>query len=81
TYDGSFQKIYINGVLITQSPNTRTLIYPTTGDRNYQIGRWGFGGYERYFQGNIAQVSIYNRALTAQEIQQNFNATRGRFGL
>lgn len=31
--------------------------------------------------GNIAQASIYNRALTASEIAQNFQATRGRFGL
>ena len=29
----------------------------------------------------IGQVSIYNRALTAQEIQQNFNATRSRYGI
>ena len=35
----------------------------------------------RYFNGNIAQGSAYNRALTAQEIQQNFNATRSRFGI
>ena len=34
-----------------------------------------------YFDGNISQVSIYNRALTPQEIQQNFNALKGRFGL
>ena len=40
----------------------------------------GFGG-GRYFKGNISQVSIYNRALTAQEIQQNFNATRSRYGI
>ena len=26
-------------------------------------------------------VQAYNRALTAAEIQQNFNATRGRFGI
>jgi hypothetical protein len=31
--------------------------------------------------GNISQVSIYNRALSASEIQQNFNALRGRFGI
>jgi hypothetical protein len=31
--------------------------------------------------GNIAQVSIYNRALSAAEIQQNFNATKSRYGL
>ncbi len=31
--------------------------------------------------GNIAQVSIYNRALTAAEVSQNFNATRSRFSI
>jgi hypothetical protein len=34
-----------------------------------------------YMDGNIAQVSIYNRALTTSEISQNFNALRGRFGI
>jgi hypothetical protein len=33
------------------------------------------------FNGNIAQVSIYNRALTASEVAQNFNALRNRFGV
>ena len=33
------------------------------------------------FQGNIYQTSIYNKALTAQEIQQNYNATKTRYGL
>ena len=31
------------------------------------------------FKGNIAQVSIYNRALTAAEILENYNALRPRF--
>ena len=43
-----------------------------------KIGR--FGTFAP-FSGNIAQVSIYNRALTAQEIQQNFNATRSRYSI
>ena len=34
-----------------------------------------------FFQGDVAHALIYNRALTTEEIQQNFNATRGRFGL
>jgi hypothetical protein len=29
----------------------------------------------------VSQVSIYNRALTADEVQQNFNATRSRYGI
>ena len=33
------------------------------------------------FNGRISQASIYNRALSAAEIQQNFNATRGRYGI
>ncbi len=31
--------------------------------------------------GNISQVQIYNRTLTAQEIKQNYNATKRRYGL
>lgn len=34
-----------------------------------------------FFNGSMAQVSVYNRSLTATEILQNFNATRSRFGL
>ena len=34
-----------------------------------------------YMNGNISQVQIYNRALTQQEILQNFNATRFRYGI
>jgi hypothetical protein len=32
-------------------------------------------------QGSMANFLVYNRALTAAEVTQNFNATRGRFGL
>jgi hypothetical protein len=34
-----------------------------------------------FFQGNIASVQIYNRALTPTEILQNYNAQKSRFGL
>jgi len=33
------------------------------------------------FTGNIACARIYNRALSAAEVLQNYNATKGRFGL
>jgi hypothetical protein len=35
----------------------------------------------RFFNGNIAISQLYNRALSSNEITQNFNATKGRFGL
>jgi hypothetical protein len=42
------------------------------------IGRRSIGAY---FSGNLAQISIYNKELTATEVQQNFEALRGRYGL
>lgn len=36
---------------------------------------------EFIFNGNISQVQLFNRALTEQEILQNFNATRFRYGI
>jgi hypothetical protein len=38
----------------------------------------GFGS--EFAQCRISRVSIYNRALTASEILQNYNAVKGRFG-
>ena len=71
---GTTLDIYINGVLgqsIASNVNVTTY--------NVNLGR--YQGGSRPFNGNIAQTQIYNRALTAQEIQQNFNATRSRFSI
>jgi hypothetical protein len=35
----------------------------------------------RYFNGTISQVQLYNRALSASEVLQNYNSTKTRFGL
>jgi hypothetical protein len=48
--------------------------------RTLHIGKL-VAGAGREFNGNISSVKVYNRALTATEIQQNFNATRSRFGI
>jgi hypothetical protein len=37
--------------------------------------------FSELMRGNISNVSFYNRALSASEISQNFNATRKRFGV
>jgi len=34
-----------------------------------------------HFGGQISNVTVYNRALSQSEIQQNFNALRGRYGI
>jgi hypothetical protein len=58
---------------------TNTLAHASTTLDGLKLG-WD-GVPSRYMNGNIAQVSIYNKALSAEEVSQNFNATRGRFGL
>jgi hypothetical protein len=50
-----------------------------TSSTNMRIGSIQVNN--NFFSGNIALVQIYNRALTPQEILQNYNATKGRFGL
>jgi hypothetical protein len=39
------------------------------------------GSLRDWFKGNIASIHLYNRAITTSEILQNYNATKGRFGL
>lgn len=77
-YDGNYKYIYKNGVLDTISSSGQTLTY-------YSGAFLRIGARQDAsllpFAGNIPNVSLYNRALTPQEILQNFNATRGRFGI
>lgn len=40
----------------------------------------GTPGADYYGRHNFSQILLYNRSLSDQEIQQNFNATRGRYG-
>ena len=77
-YDGITEKIYVNGELVASSSWTTNPVYPTTGNRNVQIGRWG-GVYGRYFNGYIYEAKVYDRALTADEIRQNYIALSRRF--
>ena len=48
---------------------------------NLLIGRPYSTSFGRRYNGQVAAVKVYNRALTASEIKQNFNALRGRFGI
>jgi hypothetical protein len=47
---------------------------------NFRIGS-DVNGIGEVFGGNIYNIKVYNRALTASEIEQNYNALKDRFGL
>jgi hypothetical protein len=69
--------IYVNGVQSGLKPGVST-IYRTSTIR---LGITPLAAALIPFQGNMYQTSIYNRALSAQEVLQNYNATKGRFNL
>jgi len=65
--------IYLNGVAILT-----TTIKNTTSNQ-VQIGNGG--NADQYLSGSVGYAQIYNRVLTPSEVQQNFNALRGRYNL
>lgn len=75
---------YQNGIPITSTLNSSATDWiPRT---NYDQNTFDYIGARyintlSYFPGRIAQVSIYNKALTAAEVSQNFEALRSRFGI
>lgn len=68
---------YINGILVGSASRTGWI---STFHTNLYLG-WDPGGTNEFMLGNFYQFSHYNRVLTAAEIQQNFNALRGRYGI
>lgn len=80
TIEGGQKKIYVNGVLKASVAWSSTI--PTNAN-GCSIGAYGgySGGRSYYYNGNIDVVKVYNRALTAAEVAQNFNATKGRYEL
>jgi hypothetical protein len=74
TYDGTTGSLYENGALIG-TINMSVEILKSTDPFN--IGRWNGGGYD--FSGHLGTIMTYNRALSAQEVKQNYDATKGRY--
>lgn len=77
TFDGATKTSYIDGISVGGQAVLGTL---TSSFSNRTMGKFGSSsGY--YLNGSLGSVSIYNRALSAQEVRQNFEATRSRYGL
>jgi hypothetical protein len=66
TYDGSTLRLYLNGNQVSSGSRTGAL---ATSSNPLQIG--GDSIFGQYFQGLIDDVRVYNRALSAAEVQQD----------
>ncbi len=81
TRSGNTNTGYINGVptgvTFSESGGATTL----ASNLNLQLG-WAIPRNKStaYLQGDIYASKIYNKTLTAEEVAQNFNAQRNRFG-
>jgi hypothetical protein len=67
-------KAYKNGVLYATSTGAGTTAIRALGDRMllFQTGT-------QYFRGQVGPMKVYDRALSAGEVMQNYNATKDRY--
>ncbi|WP_242046150.1 MULTISPECIES: LamG-like jellyroll fold domain-containing protein [Calothrix] len=72
-YDTQAQawKLYRNGMLVSSTASSTGAVQV---NENWAIGARGTGT-ERFFNGDIDEVRIWNKARTQQEIQANLNQT------
>jgi hypothetical protein len=74
---------YVDGVLLTpnQLPSDTGDSFYDGSDMYLDIGKAEFGsGPYGVFDGEIGAIRIYGIALTAQQVRENFNQQRNRFG-
>jgi hypothetical protein len=76
TYDGITVSVYRQGILQGAVTTSTSVVDLTSG---LTIGWWGNNNYA--WLGPISMVTIYNKALSASEISQNFDAYRDRYGI
>lgn len=83
----SSYKLYINGIedTLTAVSGSNDGQWINAADEGISVSSlsivWYNGGYIIPAPNNFYSCQFYNRALSASEILQNFNATRGRFGI
>lgn len=76
TYTPGTKRVYHNSYLKNDSSYSSAL---TTNQGNQFIGMYNSGGYP--YNGEIAVVKVYNRALSAEEVHKNYLHYKERFSL
>jgi hypothetical protein len=77
TVNSGIVSVYINSVLLDS--RLRNIVQNPT--RPVVLGKWAQSFNSYYLNGEISLASVYNKALTSNEVLQNYNATKSRFNL
>src|SRR6185503_9189576 len=72
TYDGAALRLFVNGTQVAQAAQTGPV---ATSTGPLRIG--GNGIWPEWFAGRIDEVRVYNRALTAAELQADMTRPLG----
>ena len=70
-------KLYLNGV--EQTITSASSSTPSLSSRVVRVARWTADASPFYLQGGVSAALIYNRALSAAEVLQNYNSLKNRF--
>ena len=89
TYDGFHLKMYkdgnsfysypLAGILQDSSSNGESTIGADQDSTSYN--GFNLSTYDQFLNGRVGELYCYNKALTASEIKQMYNATKGRFSV
>ena len=74
-YNSGSIDTFLNGIPVTSSI-ANSSIFPTT-----QLNALFFGSGSNSFSGSLANLYVYNRALSPDEIYENYLVMAGRYGL
>jgi hypothetical protein len=69
----------VNGSSIGSVNHSLASLLNTT--TNLYIGSYNGGEYSQWFDGKIGITRLYNKALTATEVLNNYNANKAIYGL
>jgi hypothetical protein len=78
TWDKNVQRVYVDGI---QRKSASLTVSSLSGfSTNTSFADYALSTY-RPISGSIYSIKVYNKALTAAEVLQNYNAVRSRFGV
>ena len=70
---------FVNGSSIGTVNHSLASVLNTSA--NLYLGSYNNGEYAQWFDGKIGITRLYNAALTAEQVLQNYNANKGIYGL